>query len=350
VSDKHADGDEAERTADDETLDAAWGALEEGDVAKARELGKQLGDDSPDALLLLAACAREEMELDQAMAYLRRAIDADPDWASPELWLAEILAADEEQVKEALRHASRATELADDEAEYLSAVALKAGLEAELGEPEKARRTLADLPPAEVALGDPDATLEIADLHLALGDAELARARLQTLTAAAPDFADAWHALGAAAAELGDEREMRDAWRRVWSLDAAPGAEAVPLRRLADAEVAAVAEAALGELPERARELLRGIPIVVAELPAEADVEAGIDPRSLGLFSGTAHSDYSHLGGQPGLTQILLFRRNLERIAGSEDELREEIRMTLIHETGHFFGLDDRELEGLGLG
>jgi predicted Zn-dependent protease with MMP-like domain len=115
--------------------------------------------------------------------------------------------------------------------------------------------------------------------------------------------------------------------------------------------VAAVAEAALAELPERAQALLRGIPIVVADRPAEADVDAGLDPRALGLFSGTAHGDGSTaLGGQPGLTQIVLFRGNLEHAAGDEDELRDEIRTTLLHETGHFFGLDDAALEELGLG
>ncbi len=46
----------------------------------------------------------------------------------------------------------------------------------------------------------------------------------------------------------------------------------------------------------------------------------------------------------------MLFRRNLERAAHDEDELREEIRTTLLHETGHFFGLDDAALEALGLG
>jgi len=35
---------------------------------------------------------------------------------------------------------------------------------------------------------------------------------------------------------------------------------------------------------------------------------------------------------------------------GSDDELREEVRATLLHETGHFFGLEDDELEGMGLG
>ena len=79
-------------------------------------------------------------------------------------------------------------------------------------------------------------------------------------------------------------------------------------------------------------------------------LEAGVDPRSLGLFSGTAYPDKSKLGGQDGLSQIILFRRNLERLSGDEDELREEVRATLLHETGHFFGMDDAELEDVGLG
>ncbi len=55
------------------------------------------------------------------------------------------------------------------------------------------------------------------------------------------------------------------------------------------------------------------------------------------------------MGGQPELTQIVLFRRNLERAAASEDELRREIRTTLLHETGHFFGMDEADLESVGL-
>jgi predicted Zn-dependent protease with MMP-like domain len=172
------------------------------------------------------------------------------------------------------------------------------------------------------------------------------------LTADVPgsEMAEAWHALGCAASDLGDEAEAIAAWKRTWTLDTAPGAGEDTGQRLSEAEVAAIAEQALGELPDRARKLLKDVPIVIADQPAESDVEAGVDPRALGLFAGTAYPDASHLGGQPGLTQILIFRRNLERVVGSEEELREEIRATLLHETGHFFGLDDDELEGMGLG
>src|SRR6185312_6409654 len=335
----------------DPRVEAAWQALEAGDVAEARRRAAALDAGSPEALLLLAACFREEGEDAEAAAALRRAAAADPEWATPELWLAEILASDPQATEEALDHAERALDLAEEEGEYLSAVALKAGLEVELGETEAAKETLDDLPPPEVRLDDLDLALEIADLHLAVGDPETARARLRVLCEASPGSADAWHTLGAAAEELGDEEEQRSAWKRAWTLDAAPGAADAEDERLPEAEVAAVAESALGELPARARALLEGIPIVIAELPAEADVDAGFDPRALGLFSGTAYGEGgTGLGGHPGLTQILLFRRNLERAARDEEELREEIRTTLLHETGHFFGLSDAALDELGLG
>jgi len=337
----------AEQT--DPRLDRAWQLLEAGDVAGARQAAAPLEQGSAEALLLLAACCREEDDDAQAMTLLRRAATADPEWGVPELWLAEILVTDPETVDEALRHATRALDLAEDEVDYLSAVALKAGIEMEIGKTDEARKTLAELPPPEVPLDDLDTALEIGDLHLALGEATVARARMRTLTAAHPEAADAWYALGCAAAELEDEVEMRAAWKRSWTLDAAPGSTGDGGDRLSEDEIAAVAEAALEELPARARALLQGVPIVIAERPAEADVDAGFDPRALGLFSGTAFPDNSSLGGQPGLTQIVLFRRSLERVAGSEDELREEIRTTLLHETGHFFGMDDADLEEVGL-
>jgi predicted Zn-dependent protease with MMP-like domain len=349
-----AEEDEAAGEGGDPRVEAAWQALESGNVGEARRQAEALDAEAPETLLLLGACCREEEDDAQAIAILKRAAAADPDWATPELWLGEILAGDPEATAEALRHATRALDLTDDESEFLSAVALKAGLETEMGETEEAKRTLAELPPPEVRLEDLDLALEIADLQLALGDAEAARDRLRLLCEASPTMADAWYALGCAAEQLEEETEMRAAWKRTWELDAAPGAVdrmAGEADRLPEAEIAAVAEGALEELPTRARALLEGIPIVIAELPAEVDVATGLDPRVLGLFSGTAHGDgATGLGGQPGLTQIVLFRRNLERAARDQDELREEIRTTLLHETGHFFGLDDAALEEIGLG
>ncbi len=160
----------------------------------------------------------------------------DSEWCTPELWLAELLAASPDTTAEALGHAAHALDLADEEDEYLNALALKAGLEAELGEVDEAKETLRDLPPPEVSLGDPLLALEIAELWLAVGEPEAARDRLRTLTTSEPEMADAWYTLGVAAEALGDDAGMRAAWKRAWQLDAAGGDDDA-VARLEESEV-----------------------------------------------------------------------------------------------------------------
>jgi predicted Zn-dependent protease with MMP-like domain/predicted Zn-dependent protease len=331
-------------------LDRAWQLLEQGDPAAARKLADKMaptvGDEGKaDLLLLRSACAREEGQVEEALALLAETIQVDPEWVTPELWTAELLMS-EERTEEALSHASRALDLADDEDEYLEALAVKAGIEIDLGKVEAARQTLGELPAADEVQLDPVWSLEIGYLLLAVEDAAEARRRFQALADQDPELADAWYGVGLAAENQDDENGKREAWGRVLKLD-----ERRPLEDplLSEAEMAQVAEAALGELPERARKLIENVPILVTDLPARADVEQGLDPRLLGLFAGTAHPDSSHLGGQPHLTQILLFRKNLERVAGDVEELRAEIRTTLLHETGHFFGMSEDDLAAVGL-
>jgi predicted Zn-dependent protease with MMP-like domain len=333
-------------------LEEGWQALERGKIAEARAHAGQALAASPgaaEALLLEAACLRDEGEGDGAIAVLRRVVESDAEWCTPELWLAELLAMKPDAVEEALEHAARALDLADDEDEYLNALVLKAGLEADLGEIDEAKETLEELPAPEVVLDDPLLALEIAELLLAVGQPAAARERLRTLTGAEPDMPDAWYALGLAAEALSDDGERRRAWKRAWELDSEEAADQDAAGRLDEQQLIASAEQALAELPDKARGLLTNVPIIVADLPAAADVDGGLDPRLLGLFSGTPYPESSNLGGQPGLTQIILFRRNLERAASGADELRDEIRTTLLHETGHFFGLDEAQLEALGL-
>jgi predicted Zn-dependent protease with MMP-like domain len=45
--------------------------------------------------------------------------------------------------------------------------------------------------------------------------------------------------------------------------------------------------------------------------------------------------------------QVFLYQKNLEAICGSEEELRRQVRLTVLHELGHFFGLEEDELRHL---
>lgn len=333
------------------SLDRAWKLLEEGDVAAARALAEQLEpsipeDDQADLMLLRAACAREEGEFEEALALLERTTALDPEWVTPELWAAELLMGEPDRGQEALGHATRALDLAEEEDEFLEAVAVKAGIEIELGKVAAARQTLSELPGADEVQLDPIWGLEIGHLLLAVDDAAEARRRFQSLVDADPDLADAWYGVGLAAEAMDDETSKRDAWTRVLRLD---DREPLSDPLLTEDEMARVAEKAIGELPERARQLLANVPVLITDLPASEDVAEGLDPRLLGLFAGTPHPHESALGGGPQLTQIVLFRKNLERVAADADDLQDEIRTTLLHETGHFFGMSEEDLESVGL-
>jgi predicted Zn-dependent protease with MMP-like domain len=337
-----------------------------------------------DALLLMAACAREKDDVESALANLRQAAQADPDWCTPELWMAELLTEDPDQLDEALRHARRALDRAEEEDEYLDAIKCKAVIELDLGRPTEARKTLSGLPPADVPLDDPDVTLDFAQLLMDADDPGEARARLEVLVEAEPELADAWYLLGATAELLDDEDGKRAAWNKTRALDVASLAasdaaghkvesegeresvrgaehrggreggragepESAALPRLQEDVLVALAEEALGEMPEEIRSQMREVPIVVADLPAAADVATGLDPRLLGMFSGTPHADSAGVLAPGSLTEIVLFRCNIERAAVDEESLRDEVRTTLLHEAGHFFGLDEAALARLGL-
>lgn len=111
---------------------------------------------------------------------------------------------------------------------------------------------------------------------------------------------------------------------------------------------------AAGEmLPPQFRLHLAAIAVSVEDLPsAEILTEESppLDPELLGLFVGSALDEVSFQGPvavHP--PRILLFKRNLERQVGNEEELREEIARTLHHELAHYLGFEEEDMPGLDL-
>ena len=334
----------------EQKFEEAWKLLEDGDVEAARRLGEALRDEDPDladAAFLLASCSRAEGDEEAALVGLAKAAALDPEWSEPELLAADWLAA-RGDFEEALPHALAAVARAEEEDEFLDAIVLKASIELDLERIGEARKTLAVLPGPKVADPRADVACEIGHLFLATDQIDIARTWFERAAGIDPQDPDVHHGLGLAAELDGDDAAKRLAWVRTLELDAA--ADDKEPARMSEAQVAEIAEAALAELPLRARQLLSQIPILISDRPALSDVETGLDPRLMGLFSGTALPEVSSVGGGPQLAQIILFRRNLERAAPDDEELREEIRTTLLHETGHFFGMSEEDLDEVGLG
>jgi predicted Zn-dependent protease with MMP-like domain len=174
---------------------------------------------------------------------------------------------------------------------------------------------------------------------------DAAEAILKRIEKEHPDHADALYALARIAEERDDAEVMVDYHLRVLDLDAS----ADDSSRIGTPEeldyIEAVARDMLEDLPSPFGERLEHVPVVLEPRPSRDIVKDGFDPRALGLFEGPTDGD-SHT---PSPTRIVLFTSNLLVDFVEEEDLREQIEITLLHEIGHFFNLDEDDLKRLGL-
>jgi predicted Zn-dependent protease with MMP-like domain len=99
-------------------------------------------------------------------------------------------------------------------------------------------------------------------------------------------------------------------------------------------------EQAFEQLPEAFRKKLTNVAIIVEDLPPRDMTEQGL---LLGLFHGIPRTEKSVFASNPP-DRIYLYQRNIEAVCTTEEEVRRQIRATLRHEVGHFFGLSEDEL------
>jgi len=187
---------------------------------------------------------------------------------------------------------------------------------------------------------------------LAAGDPRAAAERLRAVVSAgglAPGFeAEARYLLGRALGDAGDRDGGTREWGRVLELDALAASEQ-PRSLLTPEEFESVAQAALDELPQALLEELNGVAILIEDRPSPEMVADGIDPRILGLYHGVPLNRRSASFGAPYADTIHLFRANLERAFATRAELIAHIRVTVLHETAHFFGYSESQLRSMGL-
>lgn len=107
-----------------------------------------------------------------------------------------------------------------------------------------------------------------------------------------------------------------------------------------------VAEEALDSLPEEFRERIRNVAVLVEDVPANQPALASANPSRLllGLFHGVPTTKKSVFDLPTGPDHIVLYQKNIEAVCSSEAEIREQIRLTIIHELGHYFGMDEEQL------
>jgi predicted Zn-dependent protease with MMP-like domain len=109
-------------------------------------------------------------------------------------------------------------------------------------------------------------------------------------------------------------------------------------------------EQALDEIPDEFRPHLDNVLIEVQARPAPAFMrEHDVPDDILGIYVGIPLEDKgAELAPSPLPDRIIIFRNNLCEMCASLDELIDEIRITVLHEIGHHFGMDEDQLEDLG--
>ncbi len=118
----------------------------------------------------------------------------------------------------------------------------------------------------------------------------------------------------------------------------------------------------IDQLPPAIRDLIDQVPVIVLDRPTAAMLrDLGVDANDeeeasslCGLHTGRSDTERSvEISGELP-SNIHLFREGIVGLAGgwegehAEDEIWEEIMVTLLHEIGHQFGLDEDDLERLG--
>ena len=102
-----------------------------------------------------------------------------------------------------------------------------------------------------------------------------------------------------------------------------------------------VAEA-LDDLPPWVHERLENVEVLIEDEPPPDQ------PHLLGLYEGVPLTERGsgYFGVLPD--RITLFRRQIETASADDEDLREVVRETVVHEVAHFFGISDERLDELG--
>lgn len=246
-----------------------------------------------------------------------------------------------------------------------TALALATDALARLGTPDPllhfyAGRALLDLDEPEPAIAhlersvrldpdDPDYRLDLVEGLVRMVRLDIATEHLERLRASHPELPEPL-VLAALVAELGGDLAGSDA---LLGKAARLDPERFPSpRRMTREAFEEVVRTAGDRLPETFRSRLEEVVVTVESVPSLdilREEEPPLPPELLGLFVGPSLAERSSFETPSLPSRILLFQRNLERIATDRDDLEEQIAITLYHELGHYLGLDEDEIAAIDL-
>jgi len=283
---------------------------------------------------------------DEALRAFERSSEADPGFCPPQLNRIEVLIEEFQEYEEALELADVQLGLsleAGEEAEvyYLKAKALfyLEDLEGSLFLLRRALQTQGEIAVYRGFEGQ---------ILFELGRFDQAARSLHQARGLEPEAAHTLYHLALCLEHQGDYARADRYFERASQLE--PELYPQPARISAE-QFERAAAAAVAELPASVRRYVDDCPILIEDLPQpELIRQEELSPQILGLFQGIPVTDPdANAPVRVDIDRILLFKRNLEKVAADSEELVEQIQITVKHEIGHLLGLDEDEVEQLGL-
>ena len=108
---------------------------------------------------------------------------------------------------------------------------------------------------------------------------------------------------------------------------------------------------AIRELPEEFRKKLKNVAIIVEDYPSEELIErmdVSPDDTLFGVYEGVPLTERGFFAEPLYPDRILIFQRAIEDECDSPEQVKKELKITIVHEVAHFFGMDDDYLENIG--
>jgi len=100
-------------------------------------------------------------------------------------------------------------------------------------------------------------------------------------------------------------------------------------------------EEALAEIPRSFRKLIDNVAVLVEEESPEGR-------RLLGLYHGVPYQYRSPaVYGNISPDVIVIYKRPIEEISRTPEEIKQQVKLTVLHEVGHYFGLNESELRDI---
>jgi predicted Zn-dependent protease with MMP-like domain len=101
----------------------------------------------------------------------------------------------------------------------------------------------------------------------------------------------------------------------------------------------------LDSLPDEFRTRIRNVAVLVEDFPPGQTSSGHSKKLLLGLFHGVPMTKKSVFNLPTGPYYVVLYQKNIEAVCSTEAEIREQIRLTVIHEFGHYFGMNEDQLK-----